>query len=389
MVTNIKYSVGFDVSKEEVEVCLSVINSMQEVKIKASRKSKSTISSFKELKQWIEKHLKEKLPVTVTMEATGVYYEELAMFLFNNGFYVSVVLPNKAKKYAQAKGFKSKNDKIEAKGLSYMGAEQCLARWEPFSENIYELRALTRQNEDLQIQRTMILNRMEALKCSGYKNRFIEKQELKILKLINQQVEEVNEQIEKTVREDEVLNNKINKICKVKGLGILTVATIVAETNGFKLFRNQRQLTSYAGYDVVENQSGKRVGKTRISKKGNSHIRRALHMPALNMVRYKQLGYKELYERIYLKTGIKMKGYVAIQRKLLVLIYALWKKDEEYDPNYLKRGMDKTSGDDESKSLFSLNFGEVAKKIGDIKSPTLDKLPYDESPEVLFSLVQS
>jgi transposase len=100
--------------------------------------------------------------------------------------------------------------------------------------------------------------------------------------LINQQVEEVNEQIEKTVREDEVLNNKINKICKVKGLGILTVATIVAETNGFKLFRNQRQLTSYAGYDVVENQSGKRVGKTRISKKGNSHIRRALHMPALN-----------------------------------------------------------------------------------------------------------
>ena len=52
-------------------------------------------------------------------------------------------------------------------------------------------------------------------------------------------------------------------------------------------FANQRQLVSYAagppgGYDVVENQSGNRSGKTRISKKGNSRIRRILHLPAFN-----------------------------------------------------------------------------------------------------------
>ena len=388
MEQNLKYSAGVDMSKEGFDACISVINTMQVVVIKATRKFNNTRVGFREFLLWIKKHLKEDLPVVVTIEATGVYYEELAIFLFENGLQVSVVLPNKAKKYLQSKGHKSKNDKIDAKGLSQMGAEQNLARWEPFSKNTYGLRSLTRQNEDLQIQKTMVINRMEAYKFSGYKNKFIEDQLLNMIKFTDQQIKEVNNQIVKTVDEDEVLKNKINKICKIKGLGILTVAAIVGETNGFKLINNQRQLVSYAGYDIIENQSGKRIGKTRISKRGNSHIRRALHMPAFSVVTYEQAGFKALYERVYERTGFKMKGYVAVQRKLLMLIYTLWKRDEEFDPNHLIKE-DNTSGDEESKFLFSLNSEGVAKKIGGIKPPTQDKLRSDESSEVLFSLVQN
>ena len=75
---------------------------------------------------------------------------------------------------------------------------------------------------------------------------------------------------------------------ELKGLGILTIATILAETNGFDLFKNYKQLVSYAGFDVVESQSGARIGKTKISKKGNSRIRRALHMPSLVVITYKE-----------------------------------------------------------------------------------------------------
>lgn len=86
------------------------------------------------------------------------------------------------------------------------------------------------------------------------------------------------------------------------------------------------QITSYAGFDVIENQSGNRKGKTKISKKGNGHIRRALHFPALNIVPYEQGNFHLLYQRIYSKSNIKMKAYVAVQRKLLTLIHTLWKK---------------------------------------------------------------
>jgi len=132
-----------------------------------------------------------------------------------------------------------------------------------------------------------------------------------------------------------VLRKKFTDILKIKGLGLQTLAVIVAETAGFAAFENGAQLVSYAGYDIIENQSGKHTGKTRISKRGNSHIRRALHFAAFNAVRYEVGMFPGLYERIYERSKIKMKGYVAIQKKLLTLIYVLWKKDEAFDPDYI------------------------------------------------------
>jgi hypothetical protein len=136
---------------------------------------------------------------------------------------------------------------------------------------------------------------------------------------------------------DEVIKQKVSNICKIKGIGILTAATILAETNGFELFKNYKQLVSYAGFDIVERESGTITGKTKISKKGNGHIRRALFMPAFVAVRYNEKPASDLYNRTIEKHGIKMKSYVAVQKKLLVLIYHIWKKNEEYDSNYLQK----------------------------------------------------
>ncbi len=100
--------------------------------------------------------------------------------------------------------------------------------------------------------------------------------------------------VEQIVENDEILKNKFDNICKIKGLGLQNLAVIVAETNGFTAFENIAQLVSYAGYDVVENQSGKRSGKTKISKKGNNHIRRCLHFPAFNMIKYEVTPFNNL-----------------------------------------------------------------------------------------------
>jgi hypothetical protein len=40
--------------------------------------------------------------------------------------------------------------------------------------------------------------------------------------------------------------------------------------------------------------------------------------------------FPDLFERVFEKTKIKMKGYVAVQRKLLCLMYTLWKTDQSY-----------------------------------------------------------
>jgi transposase len=149
--TMIKYSLGIDISMKSFHVCLSSIDQQQQVKVKASRKFSNNTVGFKELHQWIEKHYKmQQIPLYAIVEATGVYYEKCALYLYTKGYNVIVVLPNKAKKYLQATGLKTKNDKMDANGLAQVGAEQKLETWQPMSDYYYTLRSLTRHHESLQ-----------------------------------------------------------------------------------------------------------------------------------------------------------------------------------------------------------------------------------------------
>lgn len=347
----LKYSIGTDISKDKFDVCISSIDFNQEVKIIATRCFKNTVKGIDEFYQWSNTKCKQDIPVVFVLEATGVYYEQLAYYLHDKDCKVSVVLPNRSKKYLLSIGVKSKNDKIDSKALSRMGAEQKLELWKAPSESIIQLRNLTRQKESLEKAKTSVNNQLKSLQCAKFVNVDIVEQQKEIIALIDEKISETEKLISKQIKDDKELYERYKKVSKVRGLSLLTIATVIAETNAFTLFNNQRQLVSYAGYDVVENQSGKHVGKTKISKRGNAHIRRIMYMAALTAVTHNEPIFKGLYERVYERTKIKMKGYVAVQRKLLVLIYTLWKNNSEYIPNH-----NSSSGNDESKLLFSQGF---------------------------------
>jgi transposase len=330
----LKYSIGIDLSKDKFDACISLMNKGQYVKVVATRAFSNNSNGFKVFYEWHLRKCKLLVPLVFTMEATGIYYEKLAWFLHRNNQYVSVVLPNKAKKYMQSVGIKSKNDKIDSIGLARMGAEQKLLKWETPKEIVMELRDITRYRESLQESKTRFNNQLLAYKCGEFVDESIVKGLEEIIALIDKQIEETEKMITEKINSDEEIKARVKNIIEIKGISIISIATILAETNCFEMFTNQRQLVSYAGYDIVQNQSGKHIGKTRISKKGNAHIRRILHMPSLNVVANGESVFVNLYERVYERTKIKMKGYVAVQRELLCLIYTLWKKNEKYQRHY-------------------------------------------------------
>lgn len=332
---NLKYCVGLDIASKKIDVCISVIDDSQKVKVLSSRSFVNSVAGFKTMEEWVNKNHKEKqIDLVLCMEATGVYHENCALYFFEKGFKTSIILPNKAKHYLISLGLKSKNDKIDARGLSRMGAEQCLGLWEPMGKFFYELRQYTRQYQNLQEQKTVFRNQLHALRHAMYQNKKMIKQQETTIKLFDKQLMELLDLIKKHLASDKTVKDKVKNICQIKGIGMLTVAAVLAETNGFELFKNYKQLVSYAGFDVVERESGTSSGKTKISKKGNGHLRRAMFMPAFTAVRYKEKSLLDLFDRTFAKHGIKMKSYVAVQKKLLVLIYHIWKKNEKFDPNY-------------------------------------------------------
>lgn len=383
----IKYSIGVDGAKDKFDVCLMSVDTSLNSKVKASKKFSNTPAGFKEFLLWIRKHCKEAVLVQVLMEATGVYHEKLAIWLTDQELEVFVVLPNKARKYMQALGLKTKNDTVDAKGLALMCIQHKFEAWKPIGKYNYELRSLTRHYQSTQELKTVYMNQLHALEHSGYPSKTVSMQLKKSITLFEKQVKAIKKAIAGHIESNEEVKRKTGYLCMIKGVDMLTAAVIIAETNGFELFGSQSQLVSYAGYDVVENQSGNHIGKTRISKKGNSRIRRALHMPALSAVRYKEPSFHRLYERVYEKTKIKMKGYVAVQKKILIVLYSLWKNDVPYSRAYEEKII---SGNDEAKAPLSV-FSERERKseeeekvVPQQSSTTQDELRYNESHEVLF-----
>jgi transposase len=247
-------------------------------------------------------------------------------------------------------GLRTKNDKIDAAGLAHMGAEQCLELWQPMNEFFYTLRAMTRHHQSLQEIKTSINNQLHADEHSIYSSKAVIKQLKKLIITIEKQIAETDQGIHDHLYNNDEVAERLEHIIAIKGLGYMTVATVLAETNGFALFKSASQLVKYSGYDVIESQSGDHRGKTKISKKGNSHIRRAMHMPAFNVVRYDAGNFKTFFERIFARHHQKMKAYVAVQRKLLILIYTLWKKNEDFKPNAKVN----ISGNEETVSSFAL-----------------------------------
>jgi transposase len=58
-----------------------------------------------------------------------------------------------------------------------------------------------------------------------------------------------------------------------------------------------------------------------------------MHFPALGAIRRDE-RFKAIFARLVSKHGVKMKAVVAVQRRLLEMIYVLYKTGAVYDENY-------------------------------------------------------
>ena len=329
----VKQNVGIDISKKELAVCLIFLKQNLSVSIKGTRKFHNNRPGFKAMFEWVEKKKDSSLPLHFTMEPTGVYHENLAYFLNDKEQLVHIVLGNKAKKYAESLDTNSKTDKLDSKALARMGVERELESWNPGSPTYRKLKVLTRERSAILKLRVMITNQLEAMMNSAFPNKKSANRLKRLIKEFNSQIAKIEKDIESIVEKDMELKSKILKITTIPGVGFATAIVIIAETDGFALIKSIKQIVSYAGLDIKIRESGKWRGKSKISKAGNVHIRKALYWPAYTSIAHTQT-YKDFYERLFGRKEISMVASVAVQRKLLGLMYTLWKNGTVYIDNY-------------------------------------------------------
>lgn len=333
----VKQVCGIDVAKDELVVAAGRLLGDMTPELFARKTFPNSDKGFLSLLEWMNKLTDPSIETRYVMEATGVYHEKLAYFLHHQGQVITVVLPNKISNYFRTLETKTITDKTASDAIARFGLERKLENWKPASPAYRKLRQLTRERDQLVQSRTIAKNQLHAEQSEVEPNKTSLTRVKKLITLLDKQEIEIKAELAALVKQSAEIKKKVDLITSIPGVGALTAVTVLAETNGFELIRNKKQLTSYAGLDVKEKQSGTSVkGKAVISKKGNKYLRKAMHLPALASIRHDE-RFKAIFTRLVGKHGIKMKGAVAVQRKLLELIYIVFKTGNKYDKDYLQK----------------------------------------------------
>ena len=308
--------VGLDISKDTIDVTLiTAKGEMDYIKIGNSHEG------FEKLIDWIK--TKRVRKIAISMEATGVYYEQAAEYL-SAVYTVYVINPLKIKDYAKSQFSHTKTDKADSKLIADY-AKRHLDKLTPFrqSENptLYKLINLLQQ---LKQQKHESQNRLHAAK-----DPFIRSTHESIILLLSKKIDDTSKRIDGIIKQQKSLNAEYQNLQTIPAIGKDTAAILLRHLTD-KTFRIANQFVSFAGLSPKIEQSGSSVNKKgRLSRYGHRQLKRALFMPAL--VAYRINAFPQLVKNLEAAKKPKMVVIVAIMRKLAKIAYYIHKTQKPFD----------------------------------------------------------
>ena len=117
-------------------------------------------------------------------------------------------------------------------------------------------------------------------------------------------------------------------ILSVPGIGILSCAVLLGELGNPYHFRSPKQIIKYAGYDPQENDSGQRIGRRVISKKGRWLLRKYLYFMSMRAI-HRSKFFREYYQgKVKSRNRFgqplqKKEALCAVAIKLIKVLFAL------------------------------------------------------------------
>lgn len=312
--------VGIDVSKDSLAICHLAEEKMQHLEMQNNR------TGFKQL---VKQCGTESLYV---MEATGIYYLQLAYYLYEQGALVIVVNPVVIKRYIQMHLGKGKSDKKDAQWIRRYGEQNQTTHWQPEESVIVECRQLEQVIEQLIKQKTMVINSLEALEQQPVISQLAVKSLKQTLNTLEKQIKQLEERLLDNL--EKAFAQEIKLLSSIPGIGKKTAGMLLLFAGGFRNVNNYRQLIAKAGLSPREYTSGSSIrGKVRITKMGGSLIRSKLYVCSFS-AKKSNAACKALYERLVAKGKNGKLALIAVCNKLLKQAFAIVKSGIPYRPDF-------------------------------------------------------
>lgn len=312
------FYLGIDVAKAKLDCALRLPNGKFRAKV-----IPNSLEGFTALSAWLAAQKADS--VHVCMEATGIYWEDVAQHFASTGLTVSVVNPAQIKAYSASRLTRSKTDTVDARLIADFCAERQPLAWQARSDAEVALRALVLRLDALQTMRTQESNRLlvarEAVRDDI-------QQHLDWLdNAIRQLIDAINDHID----HHPDLKQQRELLDSIPGIGERTSAIILAFYADTSRFANSRQAAAFAGLDPRQYESGSSIkGKPRLSKVGHAFLRKALYMPAM-VTLYKTDWGKQFRSRLA-GAGKPNKLIIgAMMRKLIHVAFGVLKSAKPFN----------------------------------------------------------
>lgn len=314
---------GIDVSKAQLDVVL-----VRPGQSEQAASYDNTLGGFRKLAKWLKKRKAGR--VHACLEATGLYGDEVAYYLHEDGHTVSVVNPARIKAYADSQLRRNKTDRLDAALIADFCLTQHPLAWEPPDPAWRELRAMARHLLDLKDMRQQERNRLEA----GVSSTLVQHTLDEHIAFLDQQIAALEQHLRDHIDQHPDLKRQRDLLESIPGIGALTAALLVAELADLRRFENAGQVVAFAGLNPRQYQSGSSVrGQSHLSKVGNGVVRRILYFPAISARRHNP-RIAPWCDQLAARGKTKMQVIGAAMRKLLVLAYGVLKSGQPFDPHY-------------------------------------------------------
>jgi transposase len=313
-----KVNVGIDISKNSFDVA-----------IPNKKKDGYLHKKFSNNAEGFEKFCKELEPESCcVMEASGVYYLQLAIYLHHQGMRVSVVNPLTIKRFSQMRLMRAKTDKKDAAIIAEYGKVENPVEWKPRAEHMLQMQQLQALQDNLTRQLTRLTNQQESFVQSGIQNDFGVKIVQDEIIHTKQKIKELDDELMRITLEFH--SDLITRLQTIKGIGKRAAMTLILITDGFTKFENSKQLCAYVGLSPRIFESGTSVkGKSKICKMGMARMRKLLYMCAMSACK-RNKACREMFERLKGRGKNGKLALIAIANKLLKQAFVIGNSKMSY-----------------------------------------------------------
>lgn len=243
-----------------------------------------------------------------------------------------VANPRQVKRFIEARARNTQTDVIDADELAEYARRMDFVPWKAPPINGFELHKLGRAIGQLTKRHTAMLNRLHAARASTHTPKSIVKSAEREVQFIERERVKLSKEALRLVKADPDLTRKFELLISAPGIAEVSALAILAELIVLPPNLAGKAWVKYAGIDPMSKRSGTSVNtNAHIAKRGNARLRGALYMPSL-VARQRDPHMREFADRMIANHKQPIEAIVAVQRKLLLSIHAMFRTNQAWIP---------------------------------------------------------